>query len=74
MKNRKGAGYVSPSDLDKLQVVFEAILAKHHIKRKSPQADHVASVILIGHGYGISDQSELTRYAVEAAGLGKSSE
>lgn len=72
MKNRKGAGYVSPSDLGDLQVTFDAILAKHSIERGSPRSETIATTLLMGHSSGVTGHDELIRYVEEASGLSAS--
>lgn len=71
MKNRKGAGYVSASDMEVLQICFDKLLARHELDRNSADADLVASFLFTGHRQGIMDQRELMDFAEASSGLRK---
>ena len=71
MKNRKGAGYVSPADLAVLQFHFDALITKHHLDRSSGMADIIAAALMSAHASGISDQADLMRLAEIAGGFQK---
>jgi hypothetical protein len=71
VKNRKGAGLVSPADMEVLQVCFDALLAQNRIDRDSSEADMLASALFTGHRQGTTSLEELRDFAEIAIGLRK---
>lgn len=59
MKNREGAQFLGPEELNLLQECFDAILERRGLARGSEDADAIARTLLDSYARGVSDKQEL---------------